>query len=210
MNAFHSRRPAHGVAMLVALMVILALMLLGQMVMLLMNNVTKASGNYRRGQRGDYCAEEGLSLGRAWVAQNAPSGSLSATILSGTTPATAGSTTPGQGLLADPTDPTDLTNKDLCQIGVGATLPGVPTPVTGLQGLCRVDSTGHSLYRVNLVDDIDESTGGKTNPWVDSNGTIIVRAECLSADSWHCGNDPTGKHPQNKVVSMEYVQIPST
>ncbi|MHB1845266.1 MAG: hypothetical protein ACYCWW_10580 [Deltaproteobacteria bacterium] len=196
--------------MLMVLMIILALMILGQMVMLLMNNVAKASGSFRRAQRGDYCAEEGLALGRAWVAQNAPSGSLSASMLSGTVPVAAGSTVPGQGLLADPTDPTDLANKDLCSIGVAVTIAGIPSPVTGLGGLCRVDANNKPLYRVNLVDDIDESTGGKTNPWVDANGTILIRSECLSTDAWHCGADPTGKHPAHKVVSMEYIQMPQT
>ncbi len=160
------RAKRRGMAMLMVLMVVAALLVLGQLVMLLMDNVAQRSGSFRRQQRGDYCAEEGISLARAWVAQNQAAGVLSPAILSGPVPAPDGTTSapgtafPNAGLLADPTNPVDLAARDLCNIATVGT-PAVP----GLLGLCRYQpGTTANLYRINLVDDIDEPPGRSASP----------------------------------------------
>lgn len=188
----------HGVALLVVLMLIAGLLVVGQMAMLLLDSVTQRSGTFRRTEQGQYCAEEGLNLGRAWVMQNAAlTGSIDSTILSGPTGAL------GSGLLTDPSYPEDFTSagskravpgKDLCVIGATA-IGGVA--VTGLAGLCRlIPATGPNanwcgagagncaMYRLNLIDDMDE-TPTATNPidpYTDHNSAFFIRSECMAED----------------------------
>jgi hypothetical protein len=159
-------RNRRGVAMLVVLMVILGLIILGQSAMLWLDRVAQSSGLYRRQEGGAYCAEEGLNLGRAWILQQmgtAPQ--INPLILN--------------PLLADPANPADLAlaTKDLCQIA-GLPLPGVGV-ITGLAALCRLDpQTGAPMYRINLIDDIDEPPP-TPNPFLDTDNVFLVRAECI-------------------------------
>ena len=51
-----------------------------------------------------------------------------------------------------------------------------------LGGICRTDAAGNPLYRINLVDDIDEPPTAAINPWQDLDEVFLIRAECLSAD----------------------------
>ncbi len=219
------RTERRGVALLMVLMLLTALLVLGQMVMLLMDNVTKRSGTFRRVERGSYCAEEGLSLAKAWIAQNQAGGVLSPQILSGSTPAPSGVTSaPGSphvpgtfpasaGLLADPTDNVDLANRDLCQIGTLGT-----SGINGLQGFCRIQPGGGScatphcyMYQINLVDDIDESPVAPSlvNPWVDHNGTVILRSECLWDDATQTSRSGLRTQDTDATVSGEYIQVPA-
>jgi len=183
----------HGVALLVVLMLIAGLLVVGQMAMLLLDSVTQRSGTFRRQEQGQYCAEEGLNLGRAWVMQNAAlTGSIDSTILSGP-PASLGS-----GLFADPANPADFKaskNKDLCILSstVATGIGGLS--VFGLGGLCRLIpassansnwcGTGAgtcSMYRINLIDDMDESPTlpNKIDPYTDHNAAFFIRSECMA------------------------------
>ncbi|MHB8417123.1 MAG: pilus assembly PilX family protein [Myxococcales bacterium] len=174
-------RTERGMAMLIVMMIILGLMVVGALTMVVMDNVTRRSGSFRRTERSQYCAEEGLNLGRAWVAQYAASGSLPTAILSGTGK--------GDGLLTDPTNPLDFgqkangIQKDLCEFAQ-ANIGG--TTVYGLQGICRTDpaltycgAPPCSLYRINLIDDIDEPPSQPIDPFTDENQTFLIRAECM-------------------------------
>ena len=158
-------RSSRGVAMLIVLMIILGLIVLGQSAMLWMDHVAQSSGLYRRQEGAAYCAEEGVALGRAWVlTQMGTAPQINPLILN--------------PLLADPANPADLSlaTKDLCQIGPLA-LPG-GLNITGLAGLCRLDpQTGAPMYRINLVDDIDEPPP-TANPFQDQNNVFMIRAEC--------------------------------
>jgi hypothetical protein len=156
-----------GVALLIVLMIVMGLIVLGQSAMLWLDRVAQSSGLYRRQEGSSYCAEEGLNLGRAWILQqmgNAPQ--LDPLILN--------------PLLADPADPADMSlkTKDLCQIGNGFAV--APTRIiTGLAALCRLDPiSGTPMYRINLIDDIDEAPPAP-NPFKDTNNVFMVRAECL-------------------------------
>ncbi len=188
-------RRDHGVALLVVLMLLAGLLIVGQMAMLLMDNVTQRSGAFRRSEQSSYCAEEGLNLGRAWAMQNAAkSGSINSLLLSGAPGHL------GQGLLTDPANPTDfsaanVTVKDLCLI------PALPAAATtyggvafyGLGGICRLIPAGSpnanwcglgagkcSMYRVNLVDDMDEIPPNLIDPYTDENQAFFIRSECMS------------------------------
>ncbi len=163
-------RNQRGVALLIVMMVILGLVILGQSAMLWLDRVAQSSGLYRRQEAGGYCAEEGLNLGRAWILQQMGAATqLDPLILN--------------PLLADPANPSDLAlaTKDLCQI-VGA--PGTITltsgrKISGLANLCRIDpTTGNPMYRINLIDDIDEPPPN-ANPFVDQDNVFLIRAECV-------------------------------
>jgi hypothetical protein len=151
-------------------MVIVGLVILGQSAMLWLDNVAQRSGLYRRQEGGSYCAEEGLNLGRAWIlAQMGTATQMDPLILN--------------PLLADPANPADLAsaNKDLCQITgpPGTFLLPTGRAISGLSTLCRVDpQTGAPMYRINLIDDIDEAPP-VPNPFQDKNNVFILRAECI-------------------------------
>src|SRR5579863_2245255 len=118
-------RRNRGVALLVVLMSFEGMLVVGQMAMLLLDSVTQRSGVFRRLEQGQYCTEEGLNLGRAWVMQNASvTGSINSTILTGVPK--------GKGLFVDPSNPVDFSTasaqeKDLCLLP--STL--VPTVIGG-------------------------------------------------------------------------------
>jgi ribosome-associated protein len=161
-----------GVALLIVLMLILGLLILGQAAMLSLDQIAQRSGTYRRQQQGNYCAEEGLNLARAWLLKALNGATVLNPILE-------------QQLLADPSDPTnDATGmhsatKDLCQI---VTVPGPPA-IAGLSGLCRTDpSSGLPMYQINLIDDIDEQPPN-IDPFHDTNNVFFLRAECLANSS---------------------------
>jgi hypothetical protein len=162
-----------GVAMLIVLMIILGLIMLGQSAMLWLDRVAQSSGLYRRQEGSSYCAEEGLNLGRAWILQQmgtAPQ--IDPLILN--------------PLLADPADPASLSlpSKDLCQIGPNVLLSS-GKKITGLLALCRIDPvTGTSMYRINLIDDIDENPP-TPNPFQDKNNVFLVRSECKRPSMEH-------------------------
>ena len=166
----------NGVALLIVMMIILGLLILGQAAMLLLDQVALRSGTYRRQEAGGYCAEEGLNLGRAWLlGAMAGNPQLPPTTLN--------------WLLADPTDPTATginglanANKDLCLIGTGMIPLASGTTIPGLSGWCRTDSAGNPLYRINLVDDLDEPPPN-ANPIKDENNVFILRAECLDTNT---------------------------
>ncbi len=174
-------RRERGVALLVALMVIFGLVLVGQMAMLVMDNVTQRGGTFRRVERSQYCAEEALNLGRAWVQEyTGMKGSLPTALLSGTGT--------GNGLLTDPTNPNDFgmsangIQKDLCLLPSTSPTSIGGLNVYGLQGICRTDSAGKPLYRINLVDDIDEPPSRPVDPFTDVNQTFLIRAECMDGN----------------------------
>jgi len=203
-------RTRRGAAMIIALMVVLGLVLLGSMIILTIDNVVHRAGTFRRLQSGHPCAEEGLNLGRAWLLQTIQSSpNIDPRILVGTAPGH--NATPGNGLLADPTDQIDLSNpaKDLCQIAGPVTIGGVAN-VPGLKGLCRIDPNATcaappcAAYRINLVDDVDEILPTPLNPWVDTNHTFLIRSECLDTNSMQA---TTGvPEPQVEVASVEVNQ----
>jgi hypothetical protein len=154
-----------GVALLIVLMIVLGLIILGQSAMLWLDRVAQSSGLYRRQEGGTYCAEEGGALGRAWILAQMGAAPMINPIILNT-------------LLADPANPADLAlaTKDLCQIGP-LVLPN-GQPITGLAGLCRLDPlTGLPMYRINLVDDIDEPPP-TPNPFQDQNNVFMIRSEC--------------------------------
>jgi hypothetical protein len=163
-------RKERGVALLIVLMLILGLLILGQAAMLSLDQIALRSGTYRRQEAGNYCAEEGLNLARAWLLK----------ALNGATQINPVLLTE---LLADPSDPTnDATGmqsntKDLCQI---VNVPGPPI-IAGLHDLCRADPSSPTgwMYQINLIDDIDEQPP-KTDPFHDTNNVFFLRAECLS------------------------------
>jgi len=167
MQTMHKQR---GVALLIVLMLILGLLILGQAAMLSLDNIALRSGTYRRQETGNYCAEEGLNLARAWLLKALNGATQINPVLLGQ-------------LLADPSDPTnDATGmqsptKDLCQINL---VPGPPA-VTGLVNLCRADPTSPTgwMYQINLIDDIDEQPPG-IDPFSDTNNVFFLRAECLA------------------------------
>ena len=79
----------------------------------------------------------------------------------------------------DPTNLADLAlpTKDLCQIGPLGLPSGLA--ITGLAGVCRPDpQTGTPMYRINLVDDMDEPPPN-ANPFQDQNNVFMIRAECV-------------------------------
>ncbi len=166
-------RDERGVALLIVLMLILGLLILGQAAMLSLDQIAQRSGTYRRQEQGNYCAEEGLNLARAWLLRALNGATQINPLLE-------------QELLADPSDPTnDATGmqsntKDLCQI---VAVPGPPA-VAGLFGLCRPDPTSPDgwMYQINLIDDIDE-TPPNIDPFHDTNNVFFLRAECLSGAS---------------------------
>ncbi len=184
-------RRDRGVAILVVLMLIAGLLIVGQMAMLVLDQVTQRSGTFRRLEQGQYCVEEGLNLGRAWVTQNASlSGSINPIILTG-------APLKGTGLFADPANPNDFKwalNKDLCELSSTAatTYVGGP-PFFGLQGICRTIPASDPnanwcgaaplcpMYRINLVDDIDEPPPA-VDPYTDENQAFFIRAECMAKD----------------------------
>jgi hypothetical protein len=185
---YRARTDERGVALLIVLMLIFGLLILGESAMLVMDNVAKKSGGFRRGQRAAYCADEGLNLGRAWVLQQLKGvGALPDEVLSGNPAGSPPSPLANSGLLTDSVDVADLSNpnKDLCQIpsGVPLTVAGVVLPNGGLGGLCRTDSAGNPLYRINLVDDIDDPVAGGIQPFQDRNEVFLIRSECLATDS---------------------------
>jgi hypothetical protein len=184
-------------ALLIVLMIIVGLLLVGQMAMLVLDNVTARSGTFRRTEEGQYCAEEGLNLGRAWVAQQAAaSGSVNPTILTGVPS--------GTGLFADPGLPTDFkstANKDLCTISSTAGILINGNLVKGLGGICRTipasspnanwclaGAPNCAMYRINLVDDIDEPPP-TINPYVDENQAFFIRSECMA---YNTNSNPQG------------------
>jgi hypothetical protein len=184
---------------MVVLMLIAGLLVVGQMAMLLLDSVTQRSGTFRRLEQGEYCAEEGLNLGRAWVMQNAAlSGSVNSMILTGP-PAGVGT-----GLFADPSNPNDFTRlsskravpgKDLCALSsTVATAIGTQS-VFGLAGICRLMSINDPnnawcvagggtapcpMYRINLIDDMDEMPPTQIDPYTDHNQAFFVRSECMA------------------------------
>ena len=102
--------------------------------------------------------------------------------------------------------PTELQNKDLC-VAAPAAIGGTAT----LQGLCRTDSAGVPLYRINIIDDIDENPnpgGGPIiiDPYTDADSTIIIRAECRASDANQ--NDATGNY--NWVATVEVSNPPTS
>jgi hypothetical protein len=186
-----------GVAMLMVLMLVAGLLVLGQSAMLVMGNVAKKSGSFRRSVRAQYCADEGLNLGRAWVLQQLKGFSaLPDGLLSGNPPGTG--TGAGAGLMADPLDINDMSSptKDLCRIpaGVATTIGGVAIPSGGLGGLCRTDAAGNPMYRINLIDDVDDPVVGGVNPFLDRDEVFLIRAECLVPEATVV-LDPTAKPP---------------
>ncbi len=200
-------------AMLLVLFVILGLLVVGQMVMLLMDHVTRRSGQYRRGERGQYCAEEGLNLGRAWVLSEIAlnNGGIPAALLSGMPK--------GMGLLADPANPDDFRAKDLCSFPSMSetTLGGVSFYGLGGglgQSVCRLDSSltycgspPCPIYRINLVDDIDELPSGTLDPYTDENMSFFIRAECmLPDDSDVSGFDGGVPEVVDAVATMEIME----
>jgi hypothetical protein len=208
-SRFMARSRERGVALLTVLLLIGGLLVLGQSAMLVMDQVAKKSGGYRRGTRALYCAEEGLNLGRAWVLQQlAGFSALPDGLLSGV-PAGVG-VGPGAGLLADPVDVNDLSspNKDLCQIPSGGpiVIGGVTVKTGGLAGICRTDAAGRPLYRINLVDDLDEPPATGINPFQDLDEVFLIRAECLATDSvlaWDPNNPATGPKTLVDVATLE-------
>jgi len=185
----------HGVALMVVLMLIAGLLVVGQMAMLLLDSVTQRSGTFRRLEQGEYCAEEGLNLGRAWVMQNAAlSGSVNSTILTGPPGAV------GTGLFADPSNTADFSrskvpHKDLCALSsTVATAIGTQS-VFGLAGICRLMSINDPnnawcvagggtapcpMYRINLIDDMDEMPPTQIDPYTDHNQAFFIRSECMA------------------------------
>jgi hypothetical protein len=166
-------RDKRGVALLIVLMLILGLLILGQAAMLSLDQIALRSGTYRRQEQGNYCAEEGLNLARAWLLKALNGATqINPLIL--------------QQLLADPSDPTnDATGmqsntKDLCQVVAVAG----PPAVAGLFGLCRADPTSPDgwMYQINLIDDIDEQPPN-IDPFHDTNNVFFLRAECLSGSA---------------------------
>ena len=206
------RKPAEvrGVALLIVMLILAGLLVLGQMAMLLMDRVTQRSGAFHRYLSGVPCAEEGLNLGRAWILQAMAGGSsLNPMILQGPNPG--GGTTPGTGLLADPSDPLDLVNKDLCRMPYPGPVMIGSQKVVGLSGLCRTDPGGSCTsppcpaYRLDLIDDPDEITG-QLNPWVDQNQVFILRAECLESGATSKGPLDSKGNPTT-VVDVAYVEV---
>jgi len=183
-NKFRSRTDERGIALLMVLMLVAGLLVLGESAMLVMGNVAKKSGEFRRAHRGQYCADEGLNLGRAWVLQQLKGfAALPDGVLSGSPPGTGVGGPPNAGLLADPLDVNDMNsvNKDLCRIPAGAptTFGGVVIPTGGLGGICRLDSAGNPMYRINLIDDVDDPISGPVNPFLDRDEVFLIRSECL-------------------------------
>jgi hypothetical protein len=181
------RPTQHGVAMLVVLMLTLGLLILGQSAMLLLDQVALRSGTYRRGEIGAYCAEEGLNLGRAWVLQNMNGSSqLNPKLLDAPDGVTPPSPNPAIGFFADPFNPMSLQIKDLCAFNTTTTTwQGVGSKVTGLNGVCRTDALGNNMYRINILDDMDEATTTQYNPFNDTNNVFIIRSECANSASWN-------------------------
>ncbi len=203
------RMDRSGMAMLVVLMIIAGLLVVGQMTMLLIDNVAQRSGSFRRTERSQYCAEEGLNLGRAWVLAESSKhgGAIPAALLTGNPP--------GTGLLTDPALPTEFKTKDLCSFPsqVPTTLGGQTfygLGGTAGQSVCRLDSSltycgspPCPLYRINLVDDMDEPPNGTLDPYTDHNQTIFIRSECMSNDT-QTGVALNGTSQiQDTVASME-------
>jgi hypothetical protein len=166
------------------LMLIAGLLILAQSAMLVMGNVAKKSGEFRRLHRGGYCADEGLNLGRAWVLEQLRGfAALPDGLLSGNGTGTGALA----GILSDPMDVVDMSSpaKDLCQIpaGVPKLIGGVNVPTGGLGGICRTDAAGNPLYRINIIDDIDEPNTGPVNPFQDRDEVFLIRSECLSPEA---------------------------
>jgi hypothetical protein len=205
-----ARTDSRGVALLIVLMMTLGLLILGQSAMLLLDQVAQRSGSYRRGEIGGYCAEEGLNLGRAWVLQNMNGANqLNPAVMDatdGVTPPAPGP--PSVGLFADPFDPTSLKVRDLCAFNTTASVwPGVGAKVTGLAGVCRTDALGNNMYRINLIDDMDEPVNTVYNPFNDKNNVFILRAECTNSASWN--NNGQGLELQD-VAMIEVNQSGAT
>ncbi len=186
-------RPAgtRGVALLIVLMLTLILLVLGQTAMLLLDNVAQRSGTYRRTEVGNYCAEEGLNLARAWLLRTmGASTQIPVQVLNATGQTSSVSLPSAQnGFLADPMEYGSLAARDLCVFPGGNV--GTP-PVSVPAVVCRTDpSTGLPLYRLNLIDDIDEPTGSKIDPFTDHNNVFLLRSECLASTSVNKKNNLT-------------------
>ena len=170
-------------------MLLFGLLVVGQMAMLLLDNVTQRSGVFHRLEQGQYCAEEGLNLGRAWVMQQAAqTGSVNTLVLSGGPPPG------GTGLFVDPANPVDFqaaSKKDLCLLSSTTSTPIGGVATFGLGGICRLMPAGDpnekwcgagpcALYRMDLATTLDEAPPGPIYPYVDENQAFFIRSECMA------------------------------